>query len=166
MIAETTRESYLEALRAALAGDRGEKIRAALRPHAEGPSTWPEVARFFADGDAGFVLIGEELCGVFGAGRGGEIMRAAVAAGARFLDHFDCAPLNALYDRHGFAEVGREPNWSPGGPDVIHRRRYDRILVDGTIHGVMIRSRGRKVYFRHVSDGEIYGVDRDRVTPR
>lgn len=65
-----------------------------------------------------------ELVGVFSTerGRGDLILSAAVAAGATHLDCFD-GYLPSLYARHGFRETSREPNWTPGGPDVVYMAR-------------------------------------------
>lgn len=51
-------------------------------------------------------------------GRGDVIVRHAVRHGATRLDCFD-GYLPGLYARHGFVETGREPNWTPGEPDVV-----------------------------------------------
>lgn len=52
-------------------------------------------------------------------GRGDEIVRSAIEAGAVYLDCFD-GHLPTLYARHGFVEVARVPNWNPEGPDVVY----------------------------------------------
>lgn len=52
------------------------------------------------------------------------MMREAVALGADRLDTFDVPHLIALYKRHGFREVLREPNHTKGKPDVVWMRRY------------------------------------------
>lgn len=54
--------------------------------------------------------------------RGDRLVSAAVALGARRLDCFD-GYLVDLYGRHGFIEVAREANWTPGGPDVVYMER-------------------------------------------
>lgn len=80
-------------------------------------STWtPE------RGVCGFVIRADgELTNVFsvGKGNGDDIMRAAIARGARHLDCFD-GYLPTFYGRHGFAETRREDNWTPGGPAVVY----------------------------------------------
>lgn|SRR5574343_348829 len=55
-------------------------------------------------------------------GRGEELVAAAVEAGGTRLDCFD-GYLPSLYARHGFVETHREPNWTPGGPDVVYMSR-------------------------------------------
>lgn len=55
-------------------------------------------------------------------GQGDFLIRDAIAHGAKFLDCFD-GYLPKLYARHGFREVDRMPNWTPGGPDVVVMRR-------------------------------------------
>lgn len=55
-------------------------------------------------------------------GRGDAIVRAAIDhGGATYLDCFE-GHLTDLYRRHGWAEYSREPNWTPGGPDVVYMR--------------------------------------------
>jgi len=73
------------------------------------------------DRSSGFVVRDGELVGVFSTrkGAGDVIMRDALAAGAVRLDCFD-GYLPAFYARHGFRETSREPNWTPGGPDVVY----------------------------------------------
>lgn len=70
------------------------------------------------------VLSGELLC-LWNHDRstGDWMLRHALELGADRLDHFDLPPLNDLYHRHGFKEIFREPNWVPGKPDVIWRRK-------------------------------------------
>src|SRR5690242_5796613 len=53
-------------------------------------------------------------------GRGDFLVRAAVDRSRMgcTLDCFD-GYLPSLYARHGFVETDREPNWTPGGPDVV-----------------------------------------------
>ena len=53
-----------------------------------------------------------------GYGRGDRLVSCALALGAWRLDCFDGYLVN-LYGRHGFVEVAREVNWTPGGPDVV-----------------------------------------------
>jgi hypothetical protein len=88
------------------------------------PSEIPDGGRYFAAEDArsGFAVVnGDEIVGVFSTerGRGSEIVTEAVAAGGTHLDCFD-GYLPSLYGRHGFAEVRREANWTPGEPDVVY----------------------------------------------
>lgn len=85
----------------------------------DGPS---EALYFLAeDWRAGFSIRPDgELVYVFSLdrGHGDDIMRAALANGARRLDCFD-GYLVEFYARHGFEVTAREPNWTPGGPDVV-----------------------------------------------
>lgn len=55
-------------------------------------------------------------------GRGDAIVDHAVFMGAERLDCYD-GYLVTLYGRHGFHESSREPNWTPGGPDVVWMSR-------------------------------------------
>lgn len=74
-----------------------------------------------SDATAGYVIRADgELTNVFSTRRkqGDDIMRHALADGARRLDCFD-GYLVGFYSRHGFEIVRREPNWTPGGPDVV-----------------------------------------------
>lgn len=73
------------------------------------------------DGLSGYAVRGDgELLGVFSLvrGRGTKLVQDAVFRGATHLDCFD-GYLPAFYARAGFVEVRREPNWAPGGPDII-----------------------------------------------
>lgn len=65
----------------------------------------------------------DELVNVFSGtkGRGNEIVQNAIDKGAKRLDHFE-GYLSDLYKKHGFEEVKREPNWTPGNPDVVYRK--------------------------------------------
>lgn len=67
-----------------------------------------------------------ELVSVFSSakGRGDQITKEAVEQGASKLDAFDVnQKLPELYGKHGFKEFKREPNWTPGGPDVTYMAR-------------------------------------------
>lgn len=87
------------------------------------PADLPHRARYYlaADGRSGFGIDDGELIGLFSAaaGRGRQLVNAAVDLGARRLDCFD-GYLPELYAWHGFVETRRESNWSPGGPDVVY----------------------------------------------
>lgn len=74
------------------------------------------------DGLSGYVVRADgELTNVFSLerGRGDGIVTSALSSGAVYLDCFD-GYLPTFYARHGFETVRREPNWTPGGPDVVH----------------------------------------------
>ncbi len=78
-----------------------------------------------ADARSGFAITPDgELCLLFSLvpGRGNDMMERAVWFGANHLDCFD-GYLPGLYARHGFVEIWREPNWTPGGPDVVYMAR-------------------------------------------
>jgi hypothetical protein len=60
-----------------------------------------------------------ELCNLWGPGYGSRLVADALHNGAEVLDCFD-GFLPEFYARHGFVEVTREPNWTPGGPDVVY----------------------------------------------
>lgn len=78
------------------------------------------------DGRSGYALRPDmELVYVFSLerGRGDRLVNHAVTYGAARLDCFD-GYLPSLYARHGFREVSREPNWTPGGPDVVYMRHH------------------------------------------
>lgn len=103
-----------------------EQVRGATSPFESS-----EGARYFLAGDdrSGFVIRKDgELTNVFSLerGRGDDMVSIAVNwAGATHLDCFD-GYLTALYARHGFVEYAREPNWAPGGPDVVYMQQPDR----------------------------------------
>jgi hypothetical protein len=74
------------------------------------------------DGQSGYaVRPSGELVNVFSLvkGRGARLVRHALMTGAVYLDCFD-GYLTSFYGRHGFREVGRVANWTPGGPDVVY----------------------------------------------
>lgn len=60
-----------------------------------------------------------ELCNLWGPGYGSRLVNDALHNGAEVLDCFD-GFLPEFYARHGFVETGREPNWTPGEPDVVY----------------------------------------------
>jgi GGDEF domain-containing protein len=73
------------------------------------------------DGQSGFALKGDgEICHVFSMtpGHGAHAMQHAIAQGGKHLNAFD-GKLADYYKRFGFQETHREPNWTPGGPDVV-----------------------------------------------
>jgi len=77
------------------------------------------------DGRSGFAVDSDDtLLYVFSLerGRGDLLVEHAVRNGANNLDCFD-GYLVDLYGRHGFREVRRESNWTPGGPDVVFMTR-------------------------------------------
>ena len=76
-------------------------------------------------GQAGFAISQDgELTSVYSIakGNGDIILSNAVRLGALHLDCFD-GYLPTFYARHGFQEVRREPNWTPGEPDVVFMER-------------------------------------------
>lgn len=94
------------------------------------PEEYSKMRPFLSpDKKSGFALKptdkGEELINVFsaekGLGRGDKIVSEAVNRGAQTLDSFDSKALRDLYEKHGFKEFKREPNFTPGGPDVVYR---------------------------------------------
>ena len=52
-------------------------------------------------------------------GQGKVLVAEAVSRGATWLTCFDNGYLVDFYIRCGFDEVGREPNWTAGQPDVV-----------------------------------------------
>ncbi len=74
------------------------------------------------DGKAGYGLKQDgDLVNVFSGvkGRGDDIVTDAKVEGAKKLDAYD-GYLPKLYNKHGFEELRREPNWTPKGPDVVY----------------------------------------------
>jgi len=53
---------------------------------------------------------------------GRAAIKAAMKLGAYKLDCF-AGYLSELYAKFGFEVVRREPNWTPGGPDVVWMER-------------------------------------------
>ena len=99
-------------------------------PHGDAtsaPEDIPDDARYFltADQRSGYGITPDgTLIALWSLerGRGDALVRDAIARGAIRLDCFD-GYLPTLYARHGFRETHREPNWTPGGPDVVYMAR-------------------------------------------
>lgn len=77
------------------------------------------------DTRGGFVVLSGELMGLhhLDPGHGDFLMHHALKAGADRLDCFDVPHLIALFTKHGFVEVLREANTTPGKPDVVFMRK-------------------------------------------
>lgn len=75
-------------------------------------------------GKSGFGLSESgDLVSVFSVeGAGADTVQEAIKRGACTLDCFD-GFLPEFYKRFGFYVTAREPNWTPGGPDVIFMAR-------------------------------------------
>lgn len=106
-----------------LNGARGLSSRIDESCSAIDPDLEPEGTRYYLDAinGAGFAIRKDgELVLVHSIARGlgGAMLDVAVRAGATHLDCFD-GYLPEFYARHGFVETSREPNWTPGGPDVV-----------------------------------------------
>lgn len=115
----TTDETYLSAL--AFSQTMSDKVRDATTSADELRGKIVD-AYISTDGLSGFAIAAHgELVGVFSLvkGRGAELMRHAIYRGAHFLDCFD-GYLTSFYASHGFVEVARVQNWTPGGPDVVY----------------------------------------------
>lgn len=66
-------------------------------------------------------------------GRGDSIVHQAIKEGGTKLDAFD-GYLPDLYAKHGFKEVAREANWSPGGPDVVYMQKPGGVDLNNVIN--------------------------------
>lgn len=83
----------------------------------------------FLSGDkkSGFAIKPDgDLINVFSSdkGRGDAIMLDAINQKPKTLDAYDVKDkLPELYGKYGFNEIKREPNWTPGGPDVVYMKR-------------------------------------------
>lgn len=132
---------------------------------------FPDGARYYIDLDddehvtGGFIVTADdELVGLFSTvkGRGEQLVKAALNAGAEYLDCFD-GYLTELYTRLGFVEWKREPNWTPGGPAVVYMRHAGLSGEISAKHdGVIARwieSRERKIS----SDAGQTAPDRETV---
>ena len=110
-----------------LAREANEQIAEATSPAAEIVAGGEATYLLTADDLSGYVVRDTgELVGLFSLarGRGNALVAEAVANGADHLDCFD-GYLPTLYARHGFREVKREANWTPGGPDVVYMQYTD-----------------------------------------
>lgn len=120
----TNARRYARALSAAW--DARPEIAAALTDYRD-PRSLPIDARPYIapDEQSGYIVRADgEIVGLWSAapGRGDALVRDAVESGGSHLDCFD-GYLPRLYGRHGFVEIAREPNWTPGGPDVVWMAR-------------------------------------------
>lgn len=110
---------YADAL--ARVWDLRPEIAASLTDYRD-PAEIPAGTAYVADdGLSGFIVTdGAEIVGLFSGerGRGDALVSDAIDAGGWSLDCFD-GYLTALYQRHGFRVTSREPNWTPGQPDVV-----------------------------------------------
>ena len=75
-------------------------------------------------GRSGFMLTPEgEIRNLFSTEHAGAAaLEQAIREGGTRLDCF-AGFLPQFYERFGFREVRREPNWTPGGPDVVYMER-------------------------------------------
>jgi len=73
---------------------------------------------------------------VRGQNRLDDIMETASKEGGSKLDAFD-GKLPELYRKKGFKEVRREPNWTPGEPDVVFMNRPKMSRADIAKEDVM-----------------------------
>ena len=88
------------------------------------------------DGQGGYGLRGEELVSVFSLSKGQpgtELVREAIARGARVLDCFDAyGVLTQFYAKLGFRELGRQPwndAFAPPGWDYQRFGRPDFVQM-------------------------------------
>jgi len=92
------------------------------------PEEYAEMRTFLSpDGNTGFAIRPDgDVVSVFNAGptkgAGRAAMEEAIKQGGTKLDAFD-GFLPGYYNQFGFQEVRREPNWTPGGPDVVYMER-------------------------------------------
>ena len=126
--AEASGEKFVKALKKAR--DESEMIRNMTSDY-KSPEDFPPGTRFYLSPDEtmGFAVKpdGEATAlysTVKGRNVGGLLRNDAVAAGAEKLDAFDKEGfLPRLYQKSGFREYKREPNWTPGEPDVVFMDR-------------------------------------------
>jgi hypothetical protein len=98
--------------------------------HLYDPSEYSGMKTFLsADGKSGYAIKPDgDLVSVFSTqkGRGDTIVQEDIKNGAVKLDAFD-GYLPTLYKKHGFEELKREKNWTPGGPDVVYMGLQDSL---------------------------------------
>lgn len=97
------------------------------------PDIEPAGTRYYLDhvNGAGFAIRKDgELVFVHSLtrGLGAALVEVAIRAGATRLDCFD-GYLVDLYSAHGFVETSREPNWTPGGPDVVFMAQPEAVAA-------------------------------------
>lgn len=105
--------------------EQSEKIRSSCAT-AEEISLVATRFYLFEDDRGGFALSADgELLGLhsLNKGDGNCLVWEAVQRGAVKLNCFNIPHLIDLYNRYGFKETHREPNWNVGEPDVIFMER-------------------------------------------
>jgi len=117
---KATGDDFMKAL--AQAEKSNPRIAEFLTKYA--PEEYKQMQMFLhPDKMSGYALKpGGELVNVFSGvkGRGDELIKDAIKRGAQKLDAFEGYLTKDLYPKHGFKEIGRSPNWTPGGPDVVY----------------------------------------------
>lgn len=104
------------------------------------PEEYSNMKTFLSpDKKSGFAIKPDgELVSVFsaekGLNRGDTIVKEAIQQGASSLGAFD-PYLPKLYEKHGFKEYKREPNYTPGGPDVVYMR-IPKLSAPEVIEGI------------------------------
>jgi hypothetical protein len=73
---------------------------------------------------------GKEIVSLFSGkkGRGDKLINEAVKQGGDTLDAFDGYLTQELYPKAGFKEYAREPNWTPGSPDVVFMKKPEAAI--------------------------------------
>lgn len=105
--------------------DQAEVVNPRIKDfvHRYTPEELAEMKPFLTvDKQSGFALKPDgDIVSAFSAvkGRGDNLVKRAKKEGGRKLDAFEGYLTEDLYPRHGFKEVRREPNWTPGEPDVV-----------------------------------------------
>lgn len=110
----------------ALAYARARELNPTIRDMTTPANKLPKDATYFLtpDRNSGYIITTDgTLCALFSnvRGRGDQLLNDAIADGAMRLNHYATDHLSNLYERHGFREVRREANWTPGRPDVVWR---------------------------------------------
>ncbi len=108
-----------------MALSKARDVRPEVKAATTHPTDLPDAVWYYlhADERSGFGITEDgELIAVFSVdkGRGQGIMEAAESRGAAYLDHFD-GYLSDFYQRRGWVEYKREPNWVDGQPAVVYR---------------------------------------------
>ena len=105
---------------------RADSSRVAEATHIYKPSEYEKMNTYLSpDKKSGFAVKPDgDLVSVFSLekGRGNTIVQQAKEAGATKLDAFDNGYLKEFYQKHGFKEYKREPNWTGKGPDVVYMK--------------------------------------------
>lgn len=118
-LGESTANEYLQAVESA--SEKRPLIKEMTTKYT--PEEIKDFKKYLSpDEKSGFMLKPDgEITALFSSekGRGEALVQEAIKQGGTKLDAFD-GYLPKLYEKYGFKEYKREPNWTQGQPDVVY----------------------------------------------